>query len=148
MSFDEVLPSMVSVAQDANPRLAPATAVEIWRNVAASPCARKLDAEQRRWIELFEASARRDADRMAATALPILAGRQGLRTAESEYAFFAAVTALACRGDVERARSLLKLGTSHFVRPRTRTTELRFLEASLALKVVPASGTCVAPPIT
>ena len=147
MSFDEVLPSMVSVAQDANPRLAPSTALEIWRHVAASACARKLDSDQRRWIELFEASARRDAERMAASALAILAGRQGLRTAESEYAFFAAVTALACRGDVERARSLLRLGTSHWVRPRTRTTELRFLEASLARKAGPAPGSCVPAPL-
>ena len=143
MAFDEVLPSMVSVAQDVNPRLPPAMALQIWRGVAASACARKLDANQRRWIELFEASARRDAELMATHALALLGARQGLRTAESEYAFFAAVTALACRGEIERARSVLRLGASHWVRPRTRTTELRFLEASLALKSVPPPRTCV-----
>src|SRR4051812_25784217 len=55
LAFDEVLPSMVSLAEDVNPYVDPESATRFWRAVASSPCAGKLDAGRKRWLDLFEA---------------------------------------------------------------------------------------------
>src|SRR5881394_1676409 len=89
LAFEEALPALVSVAEDVIPWVDRETAVRLWATIAASPCAKKLDAAQRRWIDLFEAAARRDAAGMARYGLQILDSVRGKRNSTSEYAFFA-----------------------------------------------------------
>jgi spermidine synthase len=132
LSFEAALPAMVSLAEDVNPRVDPENAARLWKTVAASACAKKLDAAQRRWLELFEATARRDAQGMARGGLQILDESRGRRNASSEYAFFSAVTGVAILGDLRLALVLLQKGSDYWIRPGTRTVEREFLEATIS----------------
>ena len=136
LSFDAVLPAMVSLAEDVNPRIDPETAARLWKAVAASACAKKLDPARRRWLELFEATARRDAQGMARNGLQILDESRGRRNASSEYAFFSAVTGAAILGDLRLALAVLQKGGDYWVRPGTRTIEREFLEAAISAAVL------------
>jgi spermidine synthase len=137
LAFEQVLPSMFVVAEIANPRLNPEVAARIWRWVADSPCGRKLEPAQARWLEMLEAIARRDATAMVLTSTSILDASNGQRSVPVEVAFLAAVTATLCRGNNSGARALLEQGAQHWMRPGTRFTELRFLEG---LALAPAAA--------
>ena len=133
LSFDAVLPAMASVAEDVNPRLDPGTAARLWRAVASSPCAAKLDPGRRRWIELFESTARRDPKGMAFSGLQLLDEHRGKRDAVTEYAFFAAVTGAALLGDLRLALAVLQKGPEIWIRPLPRyNTEIQFLESTIS----------------
>jgi spermidine synthase len=132
LTFEEVLPSMVSLAEDMNPRLDAENAARLWRSVASSPCASRLDADRRKWIELFEATARRDAPAMARKGLQLIDANRGARNAASEYAYFAAVTGVSLMGDLRFAQGLIQQGPELWLRPgNPRSTEWRFLGATI-----------------
>jgi hypothetical protein len=136
LAFDEALPALVSVAEDVIPWVDRETAVRLWTTIAASPCAKKLDTSQRRWIELFEASARRDAAGMARYGLQILDSVRGKRNSTSEYAFFAAVHGVALQGDLPLALGLLEKSGELWVRvDGPRVTQLRFMAATIRAAV-------------
>ncbi len=131
VSFDEVLPSMVSLAEDVNPHVDAQSASRLWKMVAASPCAAKLDEGRRRWLDLFDATARRDALAMARLGLQLLDANRGVRNASSEYAFFAALTGVTILGDLRLGLGLVQSGPELWIRPGTRYTEILFLEAQI-----------------
>ena len=131
LGFDEVLPSMVSLAEDVNPRIDPDSAARLWRSISSSACAVKLDPARKRWLELFDATARRDTNGMARYGLQILDANRGTRNASIEYAFFAAVTGATIGGDLRLAHKLLEDGPALWVRPGTRYTEVLFLESAI-----------------
>jgi len=136
LSFDVALPTLVSIAEYVNTRLDPESAMRFWRAVAASPCASRLDPQRKRWIELFEATARRDAAAMARYGLQILDATRGNRNSASEYAFFAALTGVAIQGDLQLALGLLEKAGESWLRPNTtRVTEVRFMEATIRAAV-------------
>jgi hypothetical protein len=95
--------------------------------VGQSRCARALPKEERRWIELFEATSRRDSAAMASQGRTILESSRGSRNPASEFAFFATVTALACRGDTAAARTVFD-SRADWVRGGTRPTEMRLMD--------------------
>jgi hypothetical protein len=136
LSFDMVLPAFVSLAESVNTRIDPESGVRFWRTVAASPCAAKLDPQRKRWIELFEATARRDAAGMARHGLQILDMTRGNRNGASEYAFFAALTGTALQGDLQLALGLIEKSWELWLRPNTpRATEVRFMEFTIRAAV-------------
>jgi spermidine synthase len=137
LTFEQVLPSMLSVAEIANPRLNPEVASRMWRWVAESPCGRKLEPAQARWIEMLDATARRDPAAMVLTSTALLDASNDQKSGPTEVAFLTAVTATLCRGNNAGARALLEQGAQRWMRPGTRITELRFLEG-LALAPGPA----------
>jgi hypothetical protein len=102
----------------------------VWRRVGDAPCARALSEAQRHWLGLFEAVALRDAGRMASLGVAILDDTGGAASPASEYAFFAAATALASRGDRQSVQRLLAHAPGHWVRSGVRATELRFLDSA------------------
>lgn len=128
LAFEQVLPSMLAVAEAANPRLNPDVAARMWRWVADSPCGRKLDPAQARWLELLDAIARRDSTAMVVTSTSILDASNVQKSGPTEFAFLAAVTATLCRGNNAGARALLEQGAQRWMRPGRHLTELRFLE--------------------
>lgn len=128
LGFAEILPSLVAVAESVNARLAAEPAAAVWRAVAQSPCGRKLAPAEAQWIQLFAAIAARDADGIVATGTRVLDAMQGAKSAASELAFLAAVTASVCRGNQAGARALLEQGAQHWMNPGSHITELRFLE--------------------
>jgi hypothetical protein len=128
LTFERVLPSMVSVAAQTAPYLHPDVAAEIWQRVRESRCGRALAAENRTWLDLFEASSRRDSARMIEAGMTILEGTRDAHNPATEYAFFSTLTALACRGEATRARKLAG-ESAKWVRPGEGETELNYLEA-------------------
>jgi hypothetical protein len=85
----------------------------------------------RTWMALFVATAARDAEEMTRQGQAILDGWKGPPDASSEYAFVATTTGLVARGDRRGALALFNRGTP-WVRPNTRTAELRLLYAVVA----------------
>lgn len=127
--FDRMLPAFTEVASVINPYLHPDVTAQVWRTVADSPCAKSLAVPQKRWLGLFEAVARRDVAKMASEGGEILEASRGTKSAQVEYAFFATVTALACQGEMARARELINATDKNWVRNETHQAELRFLVA-------------------
>ncbi len=119
----------MTVAEDVNPRLDREHAIRLWRAIGESPCAKKLGPDERRWLDLFESTGRRDTAAMSRTGLVLLDRTAGRPAPSSEYVFFAAVTGLVCEGDFKRARDLLQQGADKWVRSGVRLTELRYLDA-------------------
>ncbi len=112
-TFVQLLPAMVDVAQAMNPPLEAKVAAEAWQPVLSSPCNASLDATQRAWLDLFAATARRDAEAMASVGDRLLATQKGKPSADSEFAFVAAVTGHVCRGEIDKARELLARGNEY-----------------------------------
>jgi predicted membrane-bound spermidine synthase len=127
--FEQLLPSLVEIAEATSARLHPDAAAEIWERLGTSPCAKTLSPLERRWFDLFHAVARRDAPKMVAVAPAILQDIPSPQGAVSELPFFAAVAGLLCTAQPDKARSLLELGTPRFVRRGTHASELRLLDA-------------------
>jgi hypothetical protein len=121
--------AMVTVAEIVNAHLNRDAAAKLWRSIAESPCAKAAPAVERRWLELFEAVALRDAARMAAVGMAALEGAPAQKNSATEYAFFSAMTGLVCGGDRAKARAFLEEGVWKWVRPGTRRSEIRFLDA-------------------
>jgi spermidine synthase len=142
LSFERILPSMVSVAEIVNPHLPAPVAADMWRTVIESPCAKRLPPEQRGWLELFAAIARRDAPGMAGNGVRLLNAAPQVRSSATELAFIASVTALVCEAEAGPANTVLEQGTRHWLRPGARRTELRYLHTLANDPFVPAYGPC------
>jgi predicted membrane-bound spermidine synthase len=128
-TFEHMLPSFIEVAELVNARLSAQAASEVWKRISQSPCARSLPANERSWLDLFDAIGRRDAGRMAALGSSILEAIPSHRGSVSELPFFAAVTGLLCTSQADKARNLLEVGASRWVRRGVRVSELRLLDA-------------------
>jgi hypothetical protein len=142
LTFEQALPSLVAVASAANPALPPAAAASLWRGVAGSPCGRKLDTAQRRWLELFEAIGARDAQRMVALSVAVLDATPRTAGPESEIAILAGVTGALCVGKLDAARVLLENGKARWIRAKENAATVRFLDALLR---APPRASCGSP---
>src|SRR5262249_19383159 len=116
LTFDQALPALVEVAELVNTRLDREVASETWRRIAQSPCVKALPPDQRRWLELLEAVAQRDPQRVLAVAPPLLEASGATKTAATELALFATVTSLMCEATTEDARAVLKVGRERWMR--------------------------------
>ena len=82
--------ALLAQAEVTVPYLSPAQLVPVWQRMRASPCFRRLDARQRAWFELVEATGRRDGPAMASGANAILAkGYAGKRADWRRFAVMA-----------------------------------------------------------
>jgi hypothetical protein len=130
LTFTQALPLLLGVAEAVNPFVPPETANALWAKVADSPCGRKLAPQERRWLDLFSAVARRDAPAMASVGSEVLAGLpKEPPGAVSEYALLAAVLGNVCQGDSARAQALIQEGLGKWVRRGSRVQETLFLDA-------------------
>ena len=148
LTFDQLLPSILSVGDLVNTRLHPTAATQVWRSIAASPCGRRLAPREREWIDLLEAIARRDSGAMRGIALKVLSGDEQVVGPPTELAFVAAVAGSICGGDRQGARRLLDQQTTRWVRQGALQAELRLLRAlALAPDSTPMSSpACRRPP--
>ena len=142
LTFDQVLPALVTIAEGANPRLPPKAASAIWKSLAQSPCGRRLVPKDALWLEMFNAIAQRDARAMLVTASANLDASMGQKNPASELALLAATTAALCLENLPVARTLLETGADYWVRPNVHLTELRFLEGMLSAPRIVRSQAC------
>ncbi|HUQ27861.1 MAG TPA: fused MFS/spermidine synthase [Usitatibacter sp.] len=142
LSFERILPVVSVIAERMNPRLPPADAVEVWKWLVTSKCARTLKPEQLQWIELFAAVGIRDPQRMAIAGTAILDRSQGVRDESTEYAVVASAAGLLCIGEKERAQKLLDSAYLHWLRGTNRQVEIRYLQSQAARPAAkcPAAG--------
>jgi spermidine synthase len=129
ISYPQALPHLLTLAGEAMPHLHPQEAREAWATLGESACARALPEAERAWVELFAASAARDAVGMASVGSRILQGDRTSRNPGSEYAFLATVTGLLCLGENERAKAVIAAGSQFWLRPGVAKAELAYLEA-------------------
>ncbi len=144
LSFNEALPSLVTVAEFVNPRLHPQHAGAIWSALADSPCGRRLTRQERAWLELFAAIGRRDAEAMVAFSAQVLEGTRGVKNPASELAVLAGVTGALCGGDQKGARELLEQAVEHWMRPGSHNAAIRFLEGLTQAPPGTRTGACAA----
>jgi predicted membrane-bound spermidine synthase len=129
LAFAQLLPTLVDIGETLNPRLHPEVAGDVWKSLGASACGKSLARGEKRWVELLEAVARRDAAAMVEYALPILDARGQAQGPAWDLALLAGVTGLLCQGEPQRARSLLATGVNGVFRAGTRLAEVRLLDA-------------------
>jgi hypothetical protein len=127
LSFAQVFPHLLAVAETVNPGLHPEVSGALWKRLADSSCARALDPLDRVWLDLFAAVSARDAPAMAEHAGRVLEGQRNARGPAAEYGFMAAVTAALKMRDKQRARWLLEEGARSWLRPGERSSELHYL---------------------
>ena len=143
VKFEVILPYLHSVAQYVNPHITSEGAAEVWSWIARSPCGRKLDAADRRWLDLFEAIGRRDPAAMAATGQAALENAKEANPA-TETAAVAVATGLLCQGKRKEADAFMSRSARRFFRRDERETELRYLlgftEPSFGAR--PPNGIC------
>ena len=84
------------------------------------------------WLDLFAATAARDAAAMASIGWRTLQADRDSRNLGSEYAYTAALTGLLCLGDTNAARALAAEGTRHWLRRGPLETEIAYLHALAA----------------
>jgi spermidine synthase len=126
VTFEDMLPHLLSTA-GAIAHLPPDAAIDMWKRIGDSGCARRVSAANRVWFDLFSAVAARDPDAMSAAGATLLEGMRGTHSAAAEYAFIAAVAGHACRGRTQEADKLYEQGTQNWVRPGQHAVELRYL---------------------
>lgn len=124
--FDKVLPHLVSVA-GANAHLPKGVAVEMWKRLGASACAKRLSSADYAWFDLFAAVAARDPDNMSAVGATLLEANRGTHSAATEYAFLATVAGHVCRGRAAPAEQLFELAAREWIRPGQHVLQLRYL---------------------
>ena len=129
VSFDRLLPSLVTMAQVINPQVDRKSASELWRVLANAACARKLSPVQRRWLDLFAAVAARDAAAMARVGIEVLDASRGRRDTSTQYAFEAAATGLVCQHRFAEADKLFELGTRDWLPRGPAPIAMRYLYA-------------------
>ncbi len=126
LPFDQVLPHLVSIA-GASAHLPRNVAVEMWKRIGESGCAKRISPADHSWFDLFAAVAARDPDNMSAVGASILEASRGTRSAATEYAFLAALAGHVCRGRVGPAETLFEQGARDWIRPGMHALELRYL---------------------
>ena len=94
--------------------LNPAELEVIWDQVLSSPCYREARGENKAWVDLWAAIARRDSPRIVALGTDLLASQSS--HSDSELAYLATVTAAAdvSRGEAGEARRLLQAQWGRF----------------------------------
>jgi predicted membrane-bound spermidine synthase len=144
--FRVMLQHFNAIAQQVNPNVPPEAAAEMWKWIGASPCARKLDAGQRRWLDLFASIGMRDAVAMAEHGRAVLAGEHGPSPA-SETAVLAAAVGLICQERKAEATALIASSARKYFRRGERETEVRYLlgVSDPVLNPHPVAGRCAAP---
>ncbi|HXZ48103.1 MAG TPA: fused MFS/spermidine synthase [Usitatibacter sp.] len=148
VTFERLLPSLVTMAEVINPHLGKAAALEVWSHLATSACGRKLPEADRRWLDLFSAVAARDPDAMSAAGAAVLEARRGTHGPATEYAFIATVAGLVCRDRIAEANRYFDLGTHDWLSPGTAPIALRYLYAVANTPPGasrPHGGICAAP---
>jgi hypothetical protein len=128
ISYGQALPHLLTLAGEAMPHLHPEDARQAWATIAQSACAQALPAGERAWVELFAASAARDAVGMASVGSRILQADRVSRNPGSEYAFLATMTGLLCLGENEHAKAVMAAGAQSWLRPGSARTELAYLD--------------------
>ncbi|OGA69194.1 MAG: hypothetical protein A3G83_10940 [Betaproteobacteria bacterium RIFCSPLOWO2_12_FULL_68_20] len=103
---DVWLHSLVRVAKTVNPYLAREDADALWARIESSDCHRSLADFQRRWIALFRAVGRRDAERMAALGAQLLETQSDASSEAREYLLMAAMAGELASGRKARALEL------------------------------------------
>ena len=143
--FEEVLPSLSSVASSVNARLAREPATEVWKSIGQSQCLKGVSPLGREWIALFTSVAQRDADGMSKHGRVALDSARGVKNGLTEYAFLAALAGDICRGKREDAEKLFMEGPANWIRPEQHSAELRYLYAISHQPPVkdPRPGRCV-----
>jgi len=140
-SFRQVLPAMIDVARVVSPNLDTALATETWKPVVHSPCVAGVEPQDRAWLDLFDAVARRDAAAMKAAGMASLSTYRGVPSAISEYAFLATVTAMVCRNELAEAKGFIQDQRKAYVRSQQLDSEVRLLRA-LAWSDAPLKTAC------
>src|SRR4029077_13687013 len=64
--YDSWLHALFQVGRATIPYLLPADSRALWDRIAASPCVARMPPEQKRWVTMLKAVARRDLDMVAA----------------------------------------------------------------------------------
>src|SRR5258705_5255514 len=126
LPFEQMLPHFVSIA-GASAHLPARTAVEMWKRLGDSACAKRLSSADHAWFDLFAAAAARDPDNMSAVGATLLEATRGTRSAATEYAFLAALAGHVCRGRTGPADVLFEQGARDWIRPGMHALELRYL---------------------
>ncbi|HEX4781670.1 MAG TPA: fused MFS/spermidine synthase [Usitatibacter sp.] len=147
LSFHQVLPAMVEVARVLNPSLDSKLAAEAWKPVLGSPCGAALAPEERAWLDLIGAVARRDPTSMESAGMKALEGFSGPASVSTEYAFAAAATAMVCRNEFAEARAFIRDRREEYVRGNQLGAETRLLRA-LAWSDTPLHTACGGPAAT
>jgi spermidine synthase len=145
LPFSRMLPSLATMAEVVNPNLAAETALEVWRHLGRSRCAKALAPGERRWLELFTAVAARDAAVMAEAGTAVLESARGTRGALNEYAFIAATTGLICQDRLADANRLFEHATRDWLPAGGNATAIRYLYAMANLPpgtTRPATAAC------
>ena len=129
VSFDRLLPSIVTIAEVIDPHLGKEAASEVWKRIEGAPCASRLSPGERRWLELFSAVARRDPAAMSGIGNAILEANRGRRDSVTEYAFSATAAGLVCQHRFADANKLFAAGTKDWLPAGPVPTNLRYLYA-------------------
>jgi len=126
-TFSTVHPHLQTLAESVNPQITAAGAAQMWAWIAASPCGRKLSANDRKWIELYTAIARREPRAMVAASRAVLEVTPGPGTPATETAVLAGALGLICQGDSKGADAFLTQMARRYFRRDVRQAELRYL---------------------
>src|SRR5258706_4544460 len=130
ITFEQMIPSLTLLAQTTNPYLDAATSRGMWKWVSASACGRKIAADEKRWMELYQAVGDRNAAGMASNGNAILQTLKGAPNETSEFVFLATVAGLVCSGEPDRSRMLLEQGNT-WVRSTFRVVDQRYLASAI-----------------
>jgi spermidine synthase len=103
-----------NISDDTAAYLNPAELEVIWNQVVSSPCYREARGENKAWVDLWAAIARRDSPRIAALGTDLLAPRSS--NSDSELAYLTTVTAAADvrMGEGGQAKRLLQAQWGRF----------------------------------
>jgi spermidine synthase len=126
-SFDRLLPSIVAIADAINPNLGKEVALGVWKRIEGAPCMGRLSPDDRRWLDLFSAVARRDPAAMSRIGNEILEANHGRRDSVTQYAFTATAAGLVCQHRFADANKLFAAGTKDWLPAGGPSIGLRYL---------------------
>ncbi|MBI4292526.1 MAG: fused MFS/spermidine synthase, partial [Betaproteobacteria bacterium] len=104
--FDIWFHSLYQIARSANALLSAEDARAMWARLESPPCATKITAAQRQWIEMYCAVAHRDAAKMAELAEALLRQGSDLPGGHRQYLITAGMTGHLARGETHKAADL------------------------------------------
>ncbi len=129
---DVWLRALFQVQRPVNSVMAPDAAAALWARFESAPCAARLDENERAWLALYAAVARRDGPRMATLADGLLASGSELTSAHKRYLLTASLTGHLVGGTYAKG----VVAWNAHVNDATRTgmdIDLQFLYAWLAV---------------
>jgi hypothetical protein len=129
---DVWLRALFQVQKPVNSVMAPDVAAALWSRFENAPCASRLDDNERAWLALYAAVARRDGPRIAALADGLLASGGELTSAHKRYLLTASLAGHLVAGTY--AKGVLAWNTHINDAARTgMDIDLQFLYAWLAV---------------